>query len=96
MQLITLAHSHWLTASGVPDPGSGIKPPGADKLVTILGWVAWIVILACVGGILVTAARMALAHQRHESSQHVASLGWVMGACILVGSAATLVQALVV
>lgn len=93
MTTLTMAHAQWL--AGIPNPGSGQRPPGADKLVTILGWVAWIVILACVGGILVTAARMALAHQRHESSQHAASLGWVMGACILVGSATAIVQALV-
>jgi hypothetical protein len=80
----------------VPDPGSGTKPPGADKLITILGWVTWIVILACVAGVITTAARMAIAHQRHEASQHAASLGWVLGACVLVGSAASVVQALVV
>lgn len=82
--------------AGVPDPGAGKKPPGAEKLVTILGWATWIVILLCVAGVIVVAARMAIAHQRHEASQHTASLGWVLAACILVGSAAGLVQALVV
>ena len=93
MTALTLAHARWLAA--VPDPGSGQAPPGSDKLVTILRWVTWIVILACVGGVMVTAGRMALAHQRHEGSQHAVSLGWVMAACILVGSAATLVNQLI-
>src|SRR3712207_7684681 len=45
--------SHGLTAlatvvAQVPQPGTGAPPPGAEKLLTILGWAAWTVCGLCV------------------------------------------------
>jgi hypothetical protein len=37
---------------------------------------------------------MALRHQRGEGGQHVSGLGWVLGGCILIGTASALVGSL--
>lgn len=94
---ITTAVLHVLLSSpaGPPNPGTGTAPPGFQGLELILKWVAWVVDAACIFGILFVAGQMALRHQRGEGGQHVAALGWVLAACILVGAASSLVTALV-
>jgi hypothetical protein len=79
----------------VPNPGAGTAPPGSEKLITLLRWVAWIVSGLCVAGVMIVAGRMALQHQRGEGGQHGAGLAWVMAACILLGSASGIVGALI-
>ncbi|MFG1955048.1 hypothetical protein [Micromonospora sp. NPDC048830] len=79
----------------VPDPGSGVAPPEvADKVLTILQWIAYLATAACVGGLLYTAAKMALAHRRGDDT-NVSQLGWVFAACLLIGSASAIVSALI-
>ncbi|MGP3973545.1 hypothetical protein ACTWQF_05790 [Streptomyces sp. 8N114] len=94
-----LAHFAQLAAdpapSGPPDVGGGSAPPGADGLLTVLKWVAWTVTALCVAGIFAVAARMALDHSRGGGREHAKGLGYVLGACLLVGSASGLVGALV-
>jgi hypothetical protein len=85
---------HFTTVLAVPNPGSGTPPPGSEKLLTLLRWVAWIVSGLCVTGVMIVAGRMALQHQRGEGGQHGAGLAWVMAACILLGSASGIVGAL--
>jgi hypothetical protein len=80
--------------AGPPDPGTGSPPPGSGKLLTALGWLAWVVSGLCVAGVMGVAARMALVHHRGEGGQHAAGLAWVMLACVLLGSASGLVGAL--
>ncbi|PZG22360.1 hypothetical protein [Nonomuraea aridisoli] len=86
--------SDLLLLTGVPDPGVGTPPPGSEKLLTALGWAAWIVTGVCVAGVMGVAARMALVHHRGEGGRHAAGLAWVMAACVLLGSASGLVGAL--
>ncbi|MBO8188889.1 hypothetical protein [Streptomyces spirodelae] len=81
--------------SGPPDVGGGAAPPGADGLLTVLKWVAWTVTALCVAGIFGVAARMALDHSKGGGREHAKGLGYVLGACLLVGSASGLVGALV-
>ncbi|GGP13080.1 hypothetical protein LDL08_32690 [Nonomuraea glycinis] len=81
-------------ATMVPDPGMGTPPPGSEKLLTALGWAAWIVTGVCVAGVMGVAARMALVHHRGEGGRHAVGLAWVMAACVLLGSASSLVGAL--
>lgn len=79
----------------VPDPGAGEAPPGVgERVLTILRWVAYLASAACVGGVLWTAGRMAIAHRRGDDT-NVAQLGWVLGACVLIGSASGIVGALI-
>lgn len=82
-------------AQDVPNPKGGSKPPGWGDLVKILRWVFLGVTVLCVAGILMVAGKMALAHNRGESREHMGSLGMVLGACILAGSASGLVSALI-
>lgn len=83
------------TAVDVPNPGGGTAPPGVgDKILTLLQWVAYLATAACVGGVLYTAAKMALAHRRGDDT-NLSQLGWVFAACILIGSASTVVGALI-
>ncbi len=79
----------------VLDPGEGAPPPGAEGIVTIVEWIAWVVLAVCVVGVLLVGARMALAHRRGEGSAYAAELGFVLGGAILVGSASGLIAALV-
>lgn len=81
--------------TGVPDVGEGEAPPGADGLLTVLKWVAWSVTALCVAGLFGVAARMAVDHSRGGGREHVQGLGFVMGACVLVGSASGIVGALI-
>lgn len=76
----------------VPTPG---QPPGTGGLLTALGWVAWVVTLACIGGIFLVAGKMAFAHRRGEGSEAVGQLGWVLGACVLIAAAGPVVNALI-
>ena len=46
-------------------------------------------------GIAIVAAMMAVSHHRGMGSQHFASLGYVMAACILIGTAGPIVQFLI-
>ncbi|GAA4788358.1 hypothetical protein [Streptomyces ziwulingensis] len=81
--------------SGVPDVGGGEAPPGAEDLLKILRWVAWSVTVLCVAGILGVAGRMAVDHSKGGGRDHARGLGFVLGACLLVGSASGIVGALV-
>lgn len=81
-------------APNVPDPGSGEAPAGIkDKVELILGWVAWLATAACVGGLILTGAKMAIAHRRGDDT-NVSQLGWVFAACIIIGGASGIVGAL--
>jgi hypothetical protein len=79
----------------IDQPGQ-VQPPGqiGADVNRVLGWVMWLAVTACVAGIIITAARMAIAHRRGGDSD-VAQLGWVLGACVLIGSAAFIVNQLV-
>lgn len=79
----------------VPDPGSGIAPPGSEGLITILRWVAWIAFAVCVAGVMIAGAAMALGNRRGEGGEHAARLGWVLAGAIVIGSASGLVGALI-
>jgi hypothetical protein len=72
------------------------KPPQPiqDKLQTVVDWVKWIAYLVCGLGILIAGGMMAVGQRRGEGGEHAARLGWVLAACIVIGSATALVDAL--
>ena len=90
-----LAMLHLLTLA-VVDPGQGVAPPGAGKLTTILQWTAWGVFALCVGGVLISAAKLAHSHNQGYggANQHTTSLVWTLVACVIAGSSAAIVGAL--
>jgi hypothetical protein len=91
-----LHHACAMLADPVPDPGSGQMPPGqvGGKVLLLLKWLAALATAACVGGILWTGARMAISHRRGDET-NIAQLGWVLFSCLLIGSAAAIVTALI-
>lgn len=79
-----------------PDPGQGVAPPGSAGLITLLGWVAWGVFACCVGGLLITAGRMALSHRRGEGVEVSGGVVSVLIATVIAGSASAIVGAVLV
>jgi hypothetical protein len=77
-----------------PDPGNGVAPPGADKIVTILQWGKWLFTAAAVAGGLVIAGKMVISHRRGDDT-NVAHLGMWLAACVLAGVAPHVVDALI-
>jgi hypothetical protein len=76
-------------------PPKGVQPPGTTGLSMVLNWTFWGVTFLCVVGVLMVAGAMAVAHRRGEGGEHLAKLGWVMGACVLGAAGAQLVNTLV-
>jgi hypothetical protein len=84
------------TPAPVYNPGTGQAPPDLVQQVHLLmNIVGWAATGACVVGILIVAAMMAVSHHRGTGSEHYASLGRVMAACILIGTAGPIVQFLI-
>ncbi len=80
--------------AAIPNPGQGTAPPGGAKLMKIVSWVAWATFGICVIGVFVAAGKMAVAHHRGGGGgEHATSLGWVLAASVIAGSAAALVGA---
>jgi len=83
-----------LAAGNIPQP-NGQQPPGTQGLTTVLNWTFWGVTFLCVVGVLMVAGAMAVSHRRGEGGEHLAKLGWVMGACVLGAAGTQLVNTLV-
>jgi len=84
-----------LAASGIPQVGQGTAPPGSGQFLTILQWGAWVVFACCVGGVLVSAAKLAMSHSSGGyGGQHQTGLLWTLAACVIAGSASAIVGAL--
>ena len=78
--------------TGVYNPGTGSVPPAlATQADLIINIIAWSATASCVAGILITAALMAISHHRGGGSEHFASLGKVLTACVLVATASAIV-----
>ena len=88
------ARGDLVLAADIPTP-TGVRPPGTQGLTTVLNWTFWGVTFLCVVGVLMVAGAMAVAHRRGEGGEHLAKLGWVMGACVLGAAGAQLVNTLV-
>ncbi|MEU8132474.1 hypothetical protein [Streptodolium elevatio] len=63
-------------------------------LLTLVNYVAWIVLCLCFVGLLICAARLAMSYRSGDPGNEVVGLLWVMAACVLVGSAGGIVSAL--
>jgi hypothetical protein len=94
---VVLAGDAAAALAAVPSPGGGLAPPGSAKIVTILQYLFWGVSGACVAGVLMVAAKMAMATRggSHGGGEHAASLGWVLVATVVAGSASGLIGALI-
>lgn len=80
-----------LAANGF-DPGGMEAPPGADQIYLLIRWLTWGVFGCCMAGVLIAAAKMAVAHQTGRGgSEGVVNLVWVGMACIAAGAASGIV-----
>ncbi|MEU4605239.1 conjugal transfer protein TrbC [Kribbella sp. NPDC023972] len=70
------------------------NPPGWEKLKGVINWVKVIAYLICGLGIIIAGAMMAIGQRRGEGGEHAARLGWVLAACIVIGSATAIVDQL--
>ena len=75
-------------------PMAGVQPPGTQGINTIISWVTWIAFSICILGVIIAGAVMAIGQRRGEGGEHAARLGWVLAACVVIGSASALVGAL--
>jgi hypothetical protein len=85
-----------MLAKFIPDLVSmagGTRPPGAEGIDKVTSWVIWIAFAVCVLGVIIAGAMMAIGQRRGEGGEHAARLGWVLAACIVIGSASALVGA---
>ena len=78
-----------------PNPTPQLPDALEGKLNTLLGVMMAIVIFACVAGVLIVAALLAVAARRGSLDDHFGRLGAVGAACILVGGASSFVMFLV-
>jgi hypothetical protein len=84
-----------LPAVAAPNPRPEAPAGVGAKLDTLLGYGMYFVIVACVAGVLICAAKLALAIRHGEGAEAAGRLGAVGFACVLIGSAAGIVNGLV-
>lgn len=79
-------------SAGIPNPGNGEAPAEVSSRVeNVLQLVAWLAVAGCVAGVLFCAISMAMAYKRGDMGDQFGRLGMVFGACVLIGSASSLV-----
>ena len=85
-----------MTRRYLADPGFDSRPeavPGLGGLQTVIGYVAWACTAACLIGLILAGAQMAVAHRR-GSSDSFSRLGGVVAGCLIIGAASSLVGGL--
>lgn len=78
----------------VPDP-TPTMPPGFDNFTIVLNWVTWAAIIVAFIAFVVAAARLGIAYRNGEA-EGAKGLLLALVACIVIGSAAGIVNAIVV
>ena len=85
-----------LTAASIlagPFTSNPAAIPGVTKLQAIIGYTAWLATAACLIGLIVTGATMAISYHR-GSNEHMGRLGSVATGCLVVGAAAPIAGSL--
>ena len=67
--------------------------PGVTNLQAIIGYGAWLATAACLIGLIVTGATMAISYHR-GSNEHMGRLGSVAAGCLIVGAASPIAGSL--
>lgn len=65
-------------------------PPGMDKFTIILNWCLWGVFLVCLGSLIISGGRIAMAHRNGEETQGFKGVVLALVGAIIAGSAATI------
>ncbi len=70
------------------------EPPGAAKVMTVIGWVGWGVFAASIAGVLVICIKMATGAHRNRAGdgggEEAGKLFWPLLACIVGSSAGSI------
>lgn len=90
---LVTAVNHFL--ADTPTPGNPSLPGNAETAInTVLGWVKYIGLAACVAGLFLVAARMAVSHRQGGGGEHMAGLAYVAGSLVIIGAAGAIIGAL--
>lgn len=90
---LVTAVSHVLAAT--PTPANPSLPGNAEQTInTVLGWLKYIGLVACVAGLFLVASRMAVSHRHGGGGEHMAGLAYVAGSLIIIGAAGAIIGAL--
>lgn len=94
--LLELVHAgvptinHYL--ADVPTPGPATLPGNTEsQLNTVLGWIKYLGLAAAVAGLFIVAGKMAISHRTGAGGEHMAGLGYIAGALVIIGSASAIV-----
>lgn len=82
-----------LSAADLPVP-CATRPPGTEALGTVLNWVFWIALFACLLSLIMVGAQVAMAHRRGEGMEHAAGIAKVIGGIIIITGASGFVNLL--
>jgi hypothetical protein len=79
-----------------PTPGNPSLPGNTEnQLNQVLGWIKYLGLAACVAGLFLVAAKMAISHRTGAGGEHIAGLGYVAGALVIIGGASSIVSFLI-
>ena len=82
-----------LATAALPTPCAE-RPPGTEALGTVLNWVFWIALFACLLSLIMVGAQVALAHRRGEGLEHASGIAKVIAGIIIITGASGFVNLL--
>ena len=82
-----------LAAVGLPTPCAE-RLGSRRALGTVLNWVFWIALFACLMSLIMVGAQVALAHRRGEGIEHATGIAKVIGGIIIITGASGFVNLL--
>lgn len=88
---VLMSSHHYL--ADTPQPGNATLPGNTEtQLNTVLGWIKYLGLAACVAGLFLVAGKMAISHRTGGGGEHMAGIGYVAGALVLIGGASSIVS----
>lgn len=76
-----------------PDPHPA-QPPGTQNIDTVLNWISWGVLAACIAGFLFSVAAMAWGAHHGREMEGMKGLAFSLIGCVLVGAVGGITAAL--
>lgn len=70
-------------------------PPGAGKFEMLLGWVMWAAMIGSIIGIVIAGVYLAYQRSQGGGGDAQAKIGWAMVGAVIIGTAAGIVNMLV-
>jgi len=70
---------------------SPTAPPGAEKLLQVMGWLKWIGLAVCMAGLIIGGAMMAFNHRRGNGIEVAKPIALSVVGAVIIGAASSLV-----